>query len=191
MPKPEAQDSSSAENLKMETPPFLAADRRYGESPEKTVQRSVSLRPSQWKRLDVVGDLTHWGRSGTISQAVDLLTSLPITTTQRVATLIRTTARETLLQRFGEAVSEAIAAAEAELPDHPWAEFDAALMNIEEGSELSSKFGSSTERAIGDHEARVDPSRSESRGQRRNQRHHPRTEKRAPDRIDNNRRRRS
>jgi hypothetical protein len=27
-------------------------------------KRSVSLKPSQWDRLDVLGDLTHWGRSG-------------------------------------------------------------------------------------------------------------------------------
>lgn len=94
---------------------------------ERTVQSSVSLRPSQWDRLDVLGDLTQWGRSGALSQAVDLLTSLPLPVTQRLATLSRTTVRGTLHQRLRAAVEEALAAAEAELPEGPWAEFDAAL----------------------------------------------------------------
>ena len=102
-----------------------------GEPPrERTVQSSVSLRPSQWRRLDVLGDLTRWGRSGALAQAVDLLTALPVTVTQRLATLSRTTARDTLRERLRVAVEEAIAAAEAELPDHPWGEFDAALADV-------------------------------------------------------------
>lgn len=95
---------------------------------ERAVQSSVSLRPSQWKRLDIVGDLTRWGRSETLSQAVDLLTSLPIPVTQRLATLSRTTVRGTLQERLQAAIEQAIAAAEAELSDSPWAEFDASLM---------------------------------------------------------------
>lgn len=104
---------------------------------ERTVQSSVSLRPSQWKRLDVLGDLTQWGRSGALAQAVDLLTTLPVSVTQRLATLNRTTARATLQDRLRAAVEEAIEAAEAELPDDPWAEFDAALVSVGDAFEKS------------------------------------------------------
>lgn len=97
---------------------------------ERTVQSSVSLRPSQWKRLDIIGDLTRWGRSEALSQAVDLLTSLPISVTQRLATLNRTTVRHTLQARFQAAIEEALVAAEAELPDSLWAEFDASLLAV-------------------------------------------------------------
>ncbi|MEJ7811328.1 MAG: hypothetical protein WKG32_13030 [Gemmatimonadaceae bacterium] len=92
------------------------------------MQSSVSLRPSQWKRLDVFGDLTQWGRSGTLAQAVELLTALPVPLAQRLVTLSRTTARDALRDRLREAVEQAVEAAESELPDDPWAEFDAALV---------------------------------------------------------------
>jgi hypothetical protein len=102
------------------------------ETRERTVQYSVSLRPTQWKRLDVLGDLTKWGRSGALAEAVDLLTSLPIPLSQRLATLSRTTARDVLFDRFRTAVEQAVAAAEAQLGDDPWAEFDAALVSVGE-----------------------------------------------------------
>jgi hypothetical protein len=94
------------------------------------VQSSVSLRPSQWRRVDILGDLTQWGRSGVLAQAVDLLTALPVTVTQRLVTLSRTTARGKLHERLRVAVEEAVTAAEAELPNSPWAEFDVALAAI-------------------------------------------------------------
>lgn len=130
---------------------------------ERTVQRSVSLRPSQWKRLDVVGDLTQWGRSGALAQAVDLLTSLPIPLTQRLATLSRTTAREALLDRFRTAVEEAVAAGEAELPDDPWAEFDAALISIGDDLRRSSAAEMSEAELI----ASAEQAKRESRRERR------------------------
>lgn len=104
-----------------------ARARRNSPRTEKTTQRSVSLRPSQWDKLDVLGDLTQWGRSGAMAQAVDLLMSLPVAVAQRLVTLRQTTAREALELRLQSAVEEAIAAAEAELPNSPWAEYDAAL----------------------------------------------------------------
>jgi hypothetical protein len=97
---------------------------------ERTVQSSVSLKPSQWARLDVLGDLTQWGRSGALAQAVDLLMALPVTVAQRLATLKRTTAGTVLQRRLQAAVEDAISAAEAELSHDPWAEFDAALAAI-------------------------------------------------------------
>ena len=103
-----------------------------GSPREKMVQSSVSLRPSQWKRLDVLGDLTQWGRSGALAQAVELLTALPVSLAQRLVTLSRTTARDALRDRLREAVEQAVAAAEAELPDDPWAEFDTALAAVGE-----------------------------------------------------------
>jgi hypothetical protein len=150
MPKPRKTDDASSSRPAAESDfvPFSAADRRYDPSREKTVQSSVSLRPSQWRRLDVVGDLTQWGRGGALSQAVDLLTSLPIPLAQRVATLSRTTARETLLQHFRSAVAEAVEAAEAELPDHAWAEFDAALIGAEEDLRRSRALEMSEEELI-------------------------------------------
>jgi hypothetical protein len=102
---------------------------------EKTVQSSVSLKPSQWERLDVLGDLTQWGRSGALAQAVELLMALPVTVVQRLATLKRTTAGTALQRRLQAAVEDAIAAAEAELSDDPWAEFDASLAAI--GTEVN------------------------------------------------------
>lgn len=94
---------------------------------ERAVQRSVSLRPSQWRMLDQFGLLTEWGRNGAIAQAVDLYTALPLTTVQRIATLRHTTAGETLRKRIRGSLEEALKAAEAELPDNPFAEFDAIL----------------------------------------------------------------
>jgi hypothetical protein len=88
------------------------------------------LQPQLWERIDVLGDLTRWGRSGTLAQAVELLTPLPVSVTQRWATLNRTTVREMLRARLQRAVEEAIEAAEAELPQGPWAEFDAALAAV-------------------------------------------------------------
>jgi hypothetical protein len=88
------------------------------------------LRPQLWARIEVLGDLTQWGRSGTLAQAAELLTSLPVSVTQRWATLNRTTVREMLRARLQRAVEEAIEAAEAALPDDPWAEFDAALAAV-------------------------------------------------------------
>ena len=97
---------------------------------KRTIQNSVSLQPQLWERIDVLGDLTRWGRSGTLAQAVELLTPLPVSVTQRWATLNRTTVREMLRARLQRAVEEAIEAAEAELPQGPWAEFDAALAAV-------------------------------------------------------------
>ena len=97
---------------------------------ERTVQSSVSLPPSQWERLDVLGDLTRWGRSGAVAEAVDLLTALPVSVTQRLATLKRTTAAATLEARLRSAVEDAVAAAEQELGDDPRAEFAAALVMV-------------------------------------------------------------
>jgi len=73
---------------------------KRAEEQERTVQSSISLRPSQWERLDVLADLTRWGRSGTVAEAVELLTELPVTVTQRLATLKRTTAASTLQERL-------------------------------------------------------------------------------------------
>lgn len=129
--------------------PKAVSARAHRNSPrtEKTTQRSVSLRPSQWDKLDVLGDLTQWGRSGALAQAVDLLMSLPVTVTQRLVTLKQTTARDTLELRLQSAVEEAIAAAEAELPDSPWAEFDAALAAL--GQEVArSDVSDMAERAL-------------------------------------------
>jgi hypothetical protein len=75
--------------------------------------------------------------------------ALPVTVAQRLATLKRTTAGATLQTRLQEAVEEAISAAEAELPDSPWAEFDASLAAI--GAELkASKVVGMTERELTD-----------------------------------------
>mgnify|MGYP001592498999 FL=1 len=104
---------------------------------ERAVQRSVSLRPSQWQRLDVLGDLTQWGRNGALTQAVDFYTTLPVAVTQRIATLRRTTAGAALRDRLRAAVEDAIKSAEAELPGGPWAEFDAALLDAADAFEES------------------------------------------------------
>lgn len=101
---------------------------------ERTVQSSISLQPALWKRIDILGDLTRWGRSGALAEAAELLTSLPVSTSQRLATLKRTTAGEALRDRIRKAIQEAVDATEAELPDDPWAEFDAALVAV--GSDL-------------------------------------------------------
>ena len=99
---------------------------------ERTVQSSISLPPSQWKRLDVLGDLTRWGRSGAVAEAVELLTALPVSVTQRLATLKRTTAAATLEDRLRAAVEKAVAETERELGDDPQAEFAAALIAVGE-----------------------------------------------------------
>ena len=78
-----------------------------------------------------------------MAQAVDLLMSLPLTVAQRLATLKQTTAGNALQQRLQAAVEDAIAAAEAELPDTKWAEFDAALAAIGHEAELSGVSGMS------------------------------------------------
>lgn len=72
-----------------------------------------------------------------LSQAVDLLSSLPVPLTQRLATLRRTTVSGTLEERLRAAIETAVAEAEAELPDTPWAEFDAALLNARADFERS------------------------------------------------------
>lgn len=131
---------------------------------EKTTQRSVSLKPSQWDRLDVLGDLTHWGRSGAMAQAVELLMSLPVTVAQRLATLKQTTARDALQRRLQAAVEDAIADAEAELPDTPWAEFDAALAAIGHEVERSGVAGMSERELTDAAEASKRAYRSERRG---------------------------
>jgi hypothetical protein len=76
----------------------------------------------------VLGDLTRWGRSGAVAEAVDLLTSLPVSITQRIATLKRTTSAGTLRDRLRAAVEQAVAEAEQELGSDPDAEFAAALI---------------------------------------------------------------
>ena len=131
---------------------------------EKTTQRSVSLRPSQWDKLDVLGDLTQWGRSGAMAQAVELLMSLPVTMAQRLVTLRQTTAREALELRLRSAVEEAIAAAEAELPNSPWAEFDAALAAVGQEVARSGVAGMSERELIDAAEAGKRAYRSERRG---------------------------
>lgn len=97
---------------------------------ERTVQSSVSLPPSQWERLDVLGDLTRWGRSGAVAEAVDLLTALPLAVTQRLAALKRTTAAATLRDRLRVAVERAVSEAERELGDDPQADIAAALIAV-------------------------------------------------------------
>ena len=97
---------------------------------DRTIQSSVSLRPTQWERIDALGTLTERGRSGVLAQAVELYTSLPVPLTQRWAALNRTRARWTLRERLNTAFEEAIAEAEAELPADPWVEFDAALLAV-------------------------------------------------------------
>ena len=97
---------------------------------ERTVQSSVSLRPTQWDRVDDLGDLTRWGRSGVIAQAVDLLTALPVPIAQRVSTLQRTTAAPVFKARLLAAITEAVRAAEEALGDDPWAEYDASLAAV-------------------------------------------------------------
>jgi len=114
-----------------------ASTKRVSE-PERTVQSSVSLPPSQWRRLDVLGDLTRWGRSGAVAEAVDLLTSLPVSITQRIATLKRTTAAATLRGRLRAAVEQAVAEAEQELGSDPDAEFAAALIAVGDSVRKSS-----------------------------------------------------
>lgn len=104
---------------------------------ERTVQSSISLPPSQWKRLDVLGDLTRWGRSGAVAEAVELLTTLPVSVTQRLATLKRTTAAATLEDRLRAAVEKAVAETEQELGDDPQAEFTAALIAVGESVQRS------------------------------------------------------
>ena len=99
---------------------------------ERTVQSSISLPPSQWKRLDVLGDLTRWGRSGAVAEAIELLTTLPVSVTQRLATLKRTTAAATLEDRLRAAVEQAVAETEQELGSDPQAEFAAALIAVGE-----------------------------------------------------------
>jgi hypothetical protein len=113
-----------------------ASTQRVSE-PERTVQSSVSLPPSQWRRLDVLGDLTRWGRSGAVAEAVDLLTSLPVSITQRIATLKRTTAAATLQDRLRAAVEQAVAEAEQELGSDPDAEFAAALIAVDDSVRTS------------------------------------------------------
>lgn len=132
-PRKRRDDSSTSRRAAARAVPTARGERQRDQpARERTVQSSISLRPSQWKRLDILGDLTRWGRSGAVSQAVDLLTSLPVPVTQRLATLSRTTVGITLQERLRAAIEEAVAAAEAELPDSPWAEFDAALMTAGE-----------------------------------------------------------
>lgn len=94
---------------------------------ERAVQRSVSLRPSQWQLLDRFGVLTDWGRNGALAQAVDLYTTLPLPTVQRIATLRHTTLGARLRERIQGSVEEALNATEAELADDPFAEFDVML----------------------------------------------------------------
>lgn len=105
--------------------------------PERTIQSSVSLPPSQWRRLDVLGDLTRWGRSGAVAEAVDLLTSLPVSITQRIATLKRTTAAATLQDRLRAAIEQAVVEAEQELGSDPDAEFAAALIAVDDSVRTS------------------------------------------------------
>lgn len=94
---------------------------------ERTVQRSVSLRPSQWQLLDQFGRLTDWGRNGALAQAVDLYTILPLPTVQRIATLRHTTLGVRLRERIRGSVENALTVMEAELADDPFAEFDVML----------------------------------------------------------------
>lgn len=137
---------------------------KRAEEQERTIQSSISLRPSQWERLDVLADLTRWGRSGTVAEAVELLTELPVTVTQRLATLKRTTAASTLQERLRAAVEEAVAAAEDELGNDPHAEFAAALIAVGESVRQSPAAGMSEEELI---EAADDAKRASRRERRR------------------------
>jgi predicted DNA-binding protein len=148
----------------MRKPRTPAKSARRSEDQERTVQSSISLRPSQWERLDVLADLTRWGRSGTVAEAVELLTELPVTLTQRLATLKRTTAASTLQARLRTAVEEAVAAAEDELGNDPHAEFAAALIAVGKSVRQSPAAGMSEEELI---EAAADAKRASRRERRR------------------------
>jgi hypothetical protein len=93
----------------------------------RTVQRSISLSPAQWRRLDAFGDITQWGRSGVTAQALDLLVDISVPLAQRVAALKRTSVGSTLRARVRAAIESAVADVEASSLTDPWAEFDAAL----------------------------------------------------------------
>lgn len=130
---------------------------------DRTVQSSVSLRPGQWERVDDLADLTQWGRSGVIAQAVDLLTALPVPLAQRVSTLQRTTVAPVLQRRLLAAVAEAVQAAEDALGEDPWAEYDASLAALGRAATQSSAAGLSEEELI----AAADQAKREVRAERR------------------------
>jgi hypothetical protein len=112
----------------------------------------------------MLADLTRWGRSGTVAEAVELLTELPVTVTQRLATLKRTTAASTLQERLRAAVEEADAAAEDEQGNDPHAEFAAALIAVGKSVRQSPAAGMSEEALI---EAADDAKRTSRRERRR------------------------
>lgn len=147
----------------MPKPPRRGRSRDADER-ERTVQNSVSLPPSQWRRLDVLGDLTRWGRSGAVAEAVDLLTTLPISVTQRLATLKRTTAAGTLQVRLRAAVEQAVEEAERELGSDPQREFAAALIAVGESIRQSPAAAMSETELIA---AADDAKRSRRRARRR------------------------
>jgi len=104
---------------------------RPSTKPGRPVQRSLSLTPADWKRLDTFGDLTQWGRSVAASEALDLLVDLSVPLAQRVAALKRTSAGPALRARIRSAVETAITEAERSSETDPWAELDAALADAE------------------------------------------------------------
>ena len=144
--------------------PAKKAPAKRTDTRERTVQRAVSSPPSQWRRLDVLGDLTRWGRSGAVAEAVDLLTALPVSLTQRLATLKRTTAAATLQERLRTGGERAVAQAEQELGNDPQAEFDAALIAVGESVRQSPAAAMS--------EAELTAAADEAKRSSRRARHH-------------------
>ena len=104
---------------------------RPSTKPDRPVQRSLSLTPADWKRLDTFGDLTQWGRSVAAAEALDLLVDLSVPLVQRVAALKRTSAGPALRVRIRAVVETAITEAETSSGTDPWAELDAALADAE------------------------------------------------------------
>lgn len=101
--------------------------RRTASASKRTVQRSISLSPAQWKRMDAFGDITQWGRSGVAAQALDLLVDISVPVAQRFAALKRTSLGPTLRDRVRAAIESALSEVEAASPTDPWTEFDEAL----------------------------------------------------------------
>ena len=125
-PRSPAREDASARNEE----PSATGRRGKRARREAKVQSSVSLPPTQWERVDVLGDLTRWGRSGTVEQAVELMLNLPVPVVQRLAVLRRTTAHATLRDRLRAVFEQAIEETQATLPDDPWGEYDVALRSV-------------------------------------------------------------
>lgn len=77
-------------------------------SKKRTVKSSISLRPEEWENIDRLGELTRWGRSAVVSEAIDLMSSLPIPVVQKIVAPKQTPAGAALRERMVVAISEAV-----------------------------------------------------------------------------------